>query len=69
MNPHIFVISGRTTTTLSPYICRSSLITDEYKSRIFIGDVASLTNVGGWSKSTRALHRFIGDKYTPMNIF
>jgi hypothetical protein len=65
LNPPIFV---GTTSALPPYIRWCGHVIDEYKPRIFVGDVASLMNLWGWSKSTQVPHWLIGDKYTPMNI-
>jgi hypothetical protein len=51
--------------TLPPYIPWWCHITDEYKPHIFVGDVASLTNIRGRSKSTHVTFIFIGATTKP----
>jgi hypothetical protein len=53
-------IDGSYPSALPPYIHWRSYITDEYKPCIFINDVASPTNIRGWSKSTWDLSICVG---------
>jgi hypothetical protein len=65
MNPPTFV---GTRQPCLHYIYRWGHVTDEYKPCIFVGDVVSLMNLRGWSKSTQAPYMFVSPKYKPSNI-
>jgi hypothetical protein len=54
--------------TPPPHIFVGGHVTNKYKPRIFVGDVAPPMNIWGESKSNWTTHIFVGAQPKPMNI-